>query len=334
MDPATPLWLALRDVDEQGHLRALRTCRPVDCGPAHGPPSAMNILGELRIPLELGSLMRSEVWRGRGVRRGDGERILAIPGLLVGDDSLRPMRGWLSRIGYHAESSGIRSNIQCSERVMTSLEARAEKAFRLDGRRIHVIGQSRGGMLAHVLGVRRPDLVASVTTLGSPINGQIDDFHPLLQRNLTWLSRLGDARGGYIATSCWVGAPGHPVPDTVTAHDHPEVLDPARTRTCCEGFWPDLGSPLPHGTLGTALYSRTDGLIRAKACIAPGYHAVEVSASHVGMATSSSVYLAIANALAQSSREEARAPRHPAPVLIDRRRRPAPPAAGYERRVG
>lgn len=294
----------------------------------------MNILGELRIPLELGSLVRSEVWRGRGVRRGDGERVLAIPGLLVGDDTLRPMRGWLSRIGYDAESSGIRSNIQCSERVMASLEARAERAHRLDGRRIHVVGQSRGGMLAHVLGVRRPDLVASVTTLGSPINGTIDDFHPLLRRNITWLSRLGDARGGYIATSCWVGAPGHPVPDTATAHDHPEVLDPERTRTCCEGFWPDLRMPLPDGVLGTAVYSRTDGLIRAQACVAPGYHAVEVAASHVGMATSSAVYHALAAALAQSTRDERDRPRNAAPALIDRRRaRATPPAAGYERRA-
>ncbi len=294
----------------------------------------MNILGELRIPLELGSLIRSDIWRGRGVRRGDGQRILAIPGLLVGDDSLRPMRGWLSRIGYHAESSGIRTNIQCSERVMASLEARAEQAYRLDGRRIHVVGQSRGGMLAHVLGVRRPDLIASVTTLGSPINGTIDDFHPLLQRNLTWLSRLGDARGGYIATSCWVGAPGSPVPDTETAHEHPEVLDPERTRTCCEAFWPDLQAALPESVLGTAVYSRSDGLIRAKACVAPGYHAVEVAASHVGMATSSAVYHALASALAQSSRDEEGRPRNPAPALIDRRRRPKPPVGGYERRAG
>ncbi|MBJ7471678.1 MAG: alpha/beta fold hydrolase [Solirubrobacteraceae bacterium] len=293
----------------------------------------MNILGELRIPLELGTLMRSEVWHGRGVRRGNGERILAIPGLFVGDETLRPMRGWLARIGYHAEGSGIRSNIGCSERVMVSLERRAEQAHRLDGRRIHVIGQSRGGMLAHVLGVRRPDLVASVTTLGSPISGTIDDFHPLLQRNLTWLSRLGDTRGGYIATSCWVGAPGRPVPDTATAHDHPEVLDPVRTRTCCEDFWPDLLAELPSSVLGTAIYSRSDGLIRAKACVAPGYHAVEVTASHVGMATSSAVYHAVATALARSSRDESRVPRNPAPALIDRRRRPAPPAAGFERRA-
>jgi triacylglycerol lipase len=279
----------------------------------------MNILGELRIPLEYGALMRSEIWRGKGVHRGDGERILAIPGLFVGDETLRPMRGWLSRLGYAPLTTGIRSNIQCSERVVSALELRLERAVAIDGRRAHVIGQSRGGMLAHVLAVRRPDLVASVVTLGSPINGTVDDFHPLLQRNLTWLSRLGDARTGYIATSCWVGAPGRPVPDTELAHDHPEVLNPARA-TCCEDFWPDLAAPIPSDVVATAVYSRTDGIVRAKACTAPGYRAVEIAASHVGMAASSHAYHAIAETLGRAARVERAKPRRPQPPLIERRR--------------
>jgi len=278
----------------------------------------MNILGEFRIPLEYGSLLRSDVWRGKGVRRGDGERVLAIPGLFVGDESLHPMRGWLSRLGYAPLTTGIRSNIRCSEHVMDRLEAKLEKAVAIDGRRAHVIGQSRGGMLAHVLAVRRPDLVASVTTLGSPINGSVDDFHPLLQRNLTWLSRVGDARNGYIATSCWVGAPGRPVPDTDLAHEHPEVL--AADATCCEGFWPDLATQVPADIVATAVYSRTDGIVRAKACVAPGYRAVEIRASHVGMATSSQAYHAIADALGTSARTESTKPRRPQPPLIERRR--------------
>lgn len=280
----------------------------------------MNIFGELRIPLEYGSLLRSEIWRAKGVYRGDGERVLAIPGLFVGDETLVPMRSWLARLGYQPLSAGIRSNIQCSERVMDRLERRLEQAVAIDGRRAHVIGQSRGGMLAHVLAVRRPDLVASVTTLGSPINGTVDDFHPLLRRNLTWLSRLGDARRGYIATSCWVGAPGHPIPDTELAHDHPEVLDGA-AGSCCSAFWPDLAAQVPDDVVATAVYSRTDGIVRAKACTAPGYRAVEIRASHVGMATSTQAYHAIAETLARSARVESARPRLPVSPLIDRRRR-------------
>lgn len=293
----------------------------------------MNILGEFRIPLELGSLMRSDVWRGVGVHRGDGQRVLAIPGLLVGDDSMRPLRGWLTRLGYRPLTSGIRTNVQCSERLIDLLEAKLEHAVAIDGRRAHMIGQSRGGMLAHVLAVRRPDLVASVTTLGSPISGTIDDFHPLLRRNLTWLSRIGDARGGLIATSCWVGAPGHPVPDTIAAVTHPdEMAHPQTVATCCQDFWPDLAAPLPDGTQGTAVFSRSDGIVRAGACVAPSYRPVEIRASHVGMATSSAAYHAMAGALAASAKVEARTPRRPVPGLIERRRRAAPPRATADRR--
>ncbi|MFT4035646.1 MAG: hypothetical protein QM679_08735 [Patulibacter sp.] len=176
-----------------------------------------------------------------------------------------------------------------------------------------------------MLAVRRPDLIASVTTLGSPINATVDDFHPLLRRNLTWLSRLGDTRSGYIATSCWIGAPGHPVPDTDLAHDHPELLDAAAT--CCERFWPDLAAPLDADVIGTAVYSRSDGIVRAGACIAPGYRPVEIRASHVGMATSAQAYHAIADTLGRVSRTEGTRPRRPAPPLIERRRLTLAPRA-------
>jgi pimeloyl-ACP methyl ester carboxylesterase len=295
----------------------------------------MNILGEIRIPLELGSLVRSDIWRARGVRRGNGERVLTIPGLLVGDETLRPMRGWLTRLGYQPLSSGIRTNVQCSERLVTTLTAKLDHAVAIDGRRAHLVGQSRGGMLAHVIAVRRPDLVASVTTLGSPIHGTIDGLHPLLRRNLNWLSRAGDARSGLIATSCWVGAPGHPVPDTHEAHEHPDLLEhPERAQTCCHDFWPDLARPLPDDVIGTAVYSRSDGLVSAKACVAPSYRAFEIRASHMGMAASAGAYHAIADTIAAAAKIESAKPRRPVPSLIDRRRRGAPPRVATDRRRG
>ncbi len=294
----------------------------------------MNILGEIRIPLELGSLVRSDIWRGAGVGRGDGQRVLAIPGLFVGDETLRPMRGWLSRVGYVPLSSGIRSNVQCSERIVAKLTLKLEQAVSIDGRRAHLVGQSRGGMLAHVIAVRRPDLVASITTLGSPIHGTIADFHPLLRRNLTWLSRAGDARTGLIATSCWVGAPGHPVPDTVEAHEHPDLLEhPERAQTCCHDFWPDLAAPLPADVRGTAVFSRSDGLVRPGACVAPHYRAVEIRASHMGMCASSGAYHAIAGTLSAAAKTEALKPRRPVPTLIERRRRDSPPRTAVDRRL-
>lgn len=270
----------------------------------------MSLLAELRVPLELGGLIRSEVWRGRGVARGEGEQVLAIPGLLVGDETLAPLRLWLKRIGYRPLKSGIRSNVQCSERLVAALEARLERAVTIDGRRAHVLGHSRGGMLAHVLGVRRPDLVASVITLGSPICATLDDFHPVLRRSLRSLTRLGDVRQGLLNSACWTGAPGDPAAMA-------QIAAPLGD-TCCAGFWPDLAAPLPPAVRGTALYSEIDRVVRAGGCVAPGYRPVEVRTSHAGMPTDTGAYHAIGAALnvARGREDDAR---FPAAQPLDRR---------------
>ncbi len=279
----------------------------------------MNILGELRVPLEFGSLIRSRVWRGGGVLPGNGERVLTIPGLLVGDETLWPMRRWLGRLGYKPLAAGMRLNVHCSERQMTVLIERLERAVEIDGRRAHVLGQSRGGMLAHVLAVRRPDLVASVSTLGAPISATLDDFHPLLRRSLVSLTRLGDGREGILNSGCWAGAPGSPAPGTTP-------LDLLGDDTCCRGFWPDLAAPLPDGVLGTAIYSDSDGVVAARGCVAPGYRPVRIVASHAGMATNPGAYRAIAETIGEAAAREAREPRRPALAPRDLRP-PAPTAA-------
>ncbi|HEY7294163.1 MAG TPA: hypothetical protein VH916_03935, partial [Dehalococcoidia bacterium] len=57
--------------------------------------------GDLLLPaLEFGELLRDPVFWGWGVPRGDGHAVLVLPGLGAGDAYLRPLRGWLRRLGY------------------------------------------------------------------------------------------------------------------------------------------------------------------------------------------------------------------------------------------
>src|SRR5437763_13303355 len=126
--------------------------------PPPGPPERWwgNHLGELRWQLELGRLLVDPVFRGEGVPRGDGAPVLAIPGFLAGDSSLSVMRDWLQRMGYEPYGTGIVSNIDCSDRTLDALERRLVRLTERGGRRVALIGHSRGAHLAKALATRRP----------------------------------------------------------------------------------------------------------------------------------------------------------------------------------
>src|ERR687897_1825376 len=117
---------------------------------------------EARIGLEWAALRRSDVFRGAGVPEGDGRGVLLIPGFLAGDGSLGVMTRWLRAAGWRTKRAGIRVNVSCSEIACTRLEQRLETLAATTGKRVVIIGQSRGGVFAKALAARRPDLVSGV----------------------------------------------------------------------------------------------------------------------------------------------------------------------------
>src|SRR5215207_1930497 len=133
------------------------------------PPAVPPLWRESRIALEWAELRRSPVLRGAGVPPGHGRGVLLIPGFLAGDGTLGTMTQWLRAAGYRTKRAGIRANVSCSEVACARLEERLECLAERTGRRVVIIGQSRGGVLAKALGARRPDLVAGVVTLGAPV---------------------------------------------------------------------------------------------------------------------------------------------------------------------
>src|SRR2546423_6241018 len=99
-----------------------------------------NHIGELRWQLELYRLLADPVFRGAGVPRGDGAPVVLIPGFLAGDASLSVMRGWLRRLGYDAHGSGMRANVDCSDRAVDALELRIDTPAAQSARRAAPIG--------------------------------------------------------------------------------------------------------------------------------------------------------------------------------------------------
>src|SRR4051812_14927510 len=131
-------------------------------------------VAELRWQAELARLFVDPVYRGVGVPRGTGEPVVCIPGFLAGDLSLSVMRDWLQRMGYDARPADIAYNVDCSDRALDRLDELVGGVHAETGRRVALIGHSRGGHFAKALGNRRPDRVSAVISLGSVLDTPFD----------------------------------------------------------------------------------------------------------------------------------------------------------------
>jgi pimeloyl-ACP methyl ester carboxylesterase len=251
---------------------------------------------EARFGLEAAALLRDPILRGEGLADGRGRPAFLIPGFLAGDGSLALMANWLRRAGYRPSTAGMRANVACSGAAHERLEQRLERMVEEQGQRAVVIGQSRGGSMAKVLAVRRPDLICGLVTLGSPHVKPLA-VHPLVRLQVEAVSRLGSLGApGLFTRSCMDG-------------------------DCCASFWDDLAAPLRAGVGFVAVYSRSDGVVDWKACLDP--HAddrVEVGASHCGMAVSPAAWRAVAEALERFRRAEGRKQAAKAPRVRKLRR--------------
>src|SRR5688572_16172882 len=118
---------------------------------------------EARLGIELTSLLRNPVFDGRAPD-GGGQPVLLLPGYMAGDDSLGMMATWLRRTGRRPHRAGIRLNVGCAGRTIESLVRRVEQIAGDEGP-VAIIGQSRGGLFARVLAVRRPHLISGIVTL-------------------------------------------------------------------------------------------------------------------------------------------------------------------------
>jgi triacylglycerol lipase len=238
-------------------------------------------LDQLTIPIwregliahERATLMNHPVWRGEDVPPGEGTPVLLIPGFLAGDISLSVMAQWLKRIGHRPCRAGIRANVDCTTRAVERLEDQVERLVRRYDRPVTVIGQSRGGSMARILAVRRPDLIDRIVCLGSPL---VDQFavHPFVRLQVHAVALLGSlGLTGVFSRSCRGG--------------------------CCAAVNAELVGPFPEDVRFTSIYSRSDGIIDWRSCLDPGARHVEVRSTHMGMSVNAAVFEVVAAALSE-----------------------------------
>jgi pimeloyl-ACP methyl ester carboxylesterase len=236
-------------------------------------PWQIPIWAEGRIAAERLALERDPVLRGEGVPRGDGRPVLLVPGFLAGDASLTPMARWLRDLGHRPARSRMRINVDCTTRAVERLEEELEGLAARHGRPVFVIGQSRGGVMARLLAVRRPELVDGVACLGSPLLDPLA-VHPLVRVQIVAVGLLGT-----------LGVPGL-------------FSQSCRSGDCCTLTREQVQAPFPDGVPFLSIYSRWDGIVDWRTCLDPAAELVEVGGSHVGMAVNRQVFRALGAALA------------------------------------
>jgi len=234
---------------------------------------------ESRVGLELAGLLRNPVFRGDGVKDGRGQPVLLIPGFLAGDDSLALMTRWLRNSNHYAKRAGIKMNVDCSQAAVERLEDKLEALVERQGQRAAIVGHSRGGHFARVLAARRPDLVAGIVTLGSPLTQPLA-LHPLVRAQVYAVGALGTVGvRGLFRHSCLWG-------------------------DCCTDFWADAEAPFPKNVRFVSVYSRSDGVVRWDSCLDPHAEHLEVEASHCGMGMHAPTWNLVAQELERLRRSE------------------------------
>ncbi|WP_427911632.1 esterase/lipase family protein [Ramlibacter sp. MMS24-I3-19] len=194
---------------------------------------------------------------------GDGHPVVVFPGLGGAPFTTSHLRRFLTDAGFtaHCWGRGVNTGPEGDfDAWLDALEDDVRRWHAQAGRKVSLVGWSLGGIYARELAKRAPDCVRQVITLGTPFASMRGATHAEALYKLL----NGDA-----------------------AQITPELQ--ARLRAC---------PPVPT----TSVYSKSDGVVCWRGCIeqrTPRSESVEVSASHLGMATHPDVLRVVIDRLAQ-----------------------------------
>ena len=164
---------------------------PFSSGPrvhaSDAPPPLPLLLGELRAARDVVAARFGQAFYHPAIV-GNGEPILTVPGFLTDDRAMVGMRRSLNHAGFRAKRWKLGRNVGAREDTLDRLHDRIAHIANREGRPVHLVGWSLGGLYAREYAKRDPALVASVTTLGTPFSGS-------MRANNVW--RLYEAIAGH-----------------------------------------------------------------------------------------------------------------------------------------
>ncbi|GLY50382.1 alpha/beta fold hydrolase [Lentzea sp. NBRC 102530] len=225
-------------------------------------------------------LIADPVWREADPDEGAGLGVLLVPGFGAADVSLSFVSTWLSHRGYRPAGARIGFNLGCTTALVDRIERRLEEHATATGGPVVLVGHSRGGGLARLAAVRRPDLVRGLVMLGSPVVDPLaaNPHVMLAARTLARLAAVGVP--GLMDQECFNGV----------CHD-----DSVRA----------LATPLPAEVPAVSMFSRTDEVVPWRLSQDPSADCVEVHSTHIGMGLAPDVYRVLSQRLAAWTPEPA-----------------------------
>lgn len=233
---------------------------------------------EVLAVVDAARLVVDPVFYGIGVTRGNGKRVVVIPGLFGNDLYLQPLNNWLCRIGYSPICSDVGPNAGCLERLRDQLLQRIERHWTRDARPIALIGHSRGGILAWAIASHLQARVSQVVLLGSPVASFVISVES---------GTTAAAPSGHVGRMLMRAS-------TVAR----QMLDPdCDYPTCGCSFVRDAMRSLSPDTSILSIHGRNDLLVPKEAQVSENETLV-VNASHVGLVYSPEVYRALGGFLA------------------------------------
>jgi len=133
-------------------------------------PSKFQMVKEVLGILEAGKLV-FDMPNLLKCQKGDGTRIIVLPGFATDDIFTFPLRKFLENIGYKPEGWGLGNNHGDVPVLLDLMNQKIREMVKENQEKIILIGWSLGGYLARETARDNQDIVKQVITLGSPIIG-------------------------------------------------------------------------------------------------------------------------------------------------------------------
>lgn len=102
---------------------------------------------------------------------GNDAPVITLPGFMAGDIAMAQMRESLRAAGFRARGWQLGANLGASHDTIERIHARVNDVAQREGRSVHLVGWSLGGVFAREYAKRHPEMVASVVSMGSPFSG-------------------------------------------------------------------------------------------------------------------------------------------------------------------